>query len=115
MPSLRVILTAAAILVAGSASAFQEQQQVTPSAPAKPAQVDQSSPAVAQPPVTDVSKGTEVRVPGFGRLGVLPKIDFGLELLYGGSGEAQRAPQTGTQPVDPTDGMALRGSIRHKF
>ena len=27
--------------------------------------------------------GTEVRIPGVGTLGVLPKLDFGLELLYG--------------------------------
>ena len=27
--------------------------------------------------------GTEVRIPGFGKVGVLPKLDFGLELLYG--------------------------------
>src|SRR5262245_33886038 len=27
--------------------------------------------------------GTEVRIPGIGKVGVLPKLDFGLELLYG--------------------------------
>src|SRR5262245_11135402 len=27
--------------------------------------------------------GTEVRIPGLGKVGVLPKLDFGLELLYG--------------------------------
>ena len=36
--------------------------------------------------------GTEIRIPGLGKLGVLPKMDFGLELLYG----AAESPAVGS-------------------
>jgi hypothetical protein len=115
MSAIRVISAIAVLLVATSAAAFQEQRQDGP-APDKPsaamASGQPSAPAIT--PVAPSSQGTEVRVPGFGRLGTLPKIDFGLELLYGGA-DHQKQVQPQAQPADPTDGMALRGSIRHKF
>src|SRR5579883_3654981 len=45
-----------------------------------------------QPPQTQLNdplsevgkdKGTELKIPGIGSVGTLPKLDFGLELLYG--------------------------------
>ena len=60
------------------------------------------------------STGTEVRIPGFGKLGVLPKLDFGLELLYGVNEdkrlEADRLPQDSSD-----DGVQIRGSVKHRF
>ena len=111
MKSMRIICAVAAVLAAGSAAAFQEQRQApAPAAPSKAAPSEQA-PAVSAPVVP---QGTEVRVPGFGRLGTLPKIDFGLELLYGGA-DPQRQMAPAAPTGDPTDGMALRGSIKHKF
>lgn len=53
--------------------------------------------------------GTEVRIPGFGAVGVLPKLDFGLELLYGAT-EMKGLPEK----TEPTD-MQIRGTIKHRF
>jgi hypothetical protein len=54
--------------------------------------------------------GTEVRIPGLGTVGVLPKLDFGLELLYGAN--EQKGPiQDKTDPDD----VQLRGTIKHRF
>ena len=59
------------------------------------------------------SEGTEVNIPGLGKLGVLPKMDFGLELLYGASDG--KNPAADDQP-DPSEGdVTIRGSVKHKF
>ncbi|MEM7619785.1 MAG: hypothetical protein AAF228_04885 [Pseudomonadota bacterium] len=51
----------------------------------------------------------EINIPGIGKLGELPKIDFGLELLYGKDepkiDEAQETP----------DDVTIRGSVKHRF
>jgi hypothetical protein len=54
--------------------------------------------------------GTEVRIPGFGKVGVLPKLDFGLELLYGAT-EAQGRPEEKSEPSD----VQIRGTLKHRF
>lgn len=56
--------------------------------------------------------GTEIRIPGLGKLGTLPKMDFGLELLYGASeGKAVQDPA----PEDPSQDLTIRGSVKHRF
>ena len=64
-------------------------------------------------PDADASKstGTEVRIPGVGTLGVLPKLDFGLELLYGANDAAGARLDERTQPSD----VQLRATIKHRF
>ena len=57
------------------------------------------------------AKGTEVRIPGLGKLGVLPKLDFGLDILYGANDDRRQAP--GSQGT--SDELTVRGSIKHKF
>ena len=54
--------------------------------------------------------GTEVRIPGFGTVGVLPRLDFGLELLYGAT-ETKGLPQEKSDPGD----VQIRGTIKHRF
>lgn len=56
------------------------------------------------------TSGTEVRIPGLGTVGVLPKLDFGLELLYGAN-EQRGMPQDKTDPDD----VQIRGTIKHRF
>jgi hypothetical protein len=56
------------------------------------------------------TSGTEVRIPGLGTVGVLPKLDFGLELLYGAN-EQKGLPQDTTNPDD----VQIRGTIKHRF
>ena len=54
--------------------------------------------------------GTEVRIPGFGTVGVLPKLDFGLELLYGAT-DSRNRPDDRSEPND----VQIRGTIKHRF
>ena len=114
-------------LVSTSALAFQEQNGQTAAPSAAPqslapeglapessaTEVSPSAPeaglapgAAAQAP----TKGTEVRIPGLGRLGVLPKMDFGLELLYGAS-----EPKPVEDDQAPADDLTIRGTIKHPF
>ena len=54
--------------------------------------------------------GTEVRIPGLGKLGVLPKMDFGLELLYGANESKQ------PEPIEqPAEDLTIRGTVKHNF
>jgi hypothetical protein len=54
--------------------------------------------------------GTEVRIPGIGTVGVLPKLDFGLELLYGANEQKGPFPDKSSP-----DDVQLRGTIKHRF
>lgn len=56
-------------------------------------------------------KGTEVRIPGLGKLGVLPKLDFGLDVLYGAADDRRQPP--GAQGT--SDEVTIKGSLKHKF
>jgi hypothetical protein len=56
------------------------------------------------------TSGTEVRIPGLGTVGVLPKLDFGLELLYGANEPKGVAPDK-----TESDDVQIRGTIKHRF
>jgi hypothetical protein len=64
-------------------------------------------------PDSSVGKGAgiEVRIPGVGAVGALPKLDFGLELLYGANEPVGGRPDDRSQPSD----MQIRGTIKHRF
>lgn len=91
---------------------FQEQKAGTaaPAAAAAPAQLDQK-PAAAQAAPGAAEAGPEVRIPGIGKLGVLPKMDFGLELLYG----AAEGKPAADAPRDNSEDLTIRGSVKHRF
>lgn len=56
--------------------------------------------------------GTEVTIPGIGSVGKLPKLDFGLELLYG----EKNSPDTQQfDPHSPDNDMQIKGTLSHKF
>ena len=112
--SLLFLIAAGAPLfaLAAPAVAFQEQSAGAGSAVA-------GAPS-AQAPDLDLSlpesgiargPGTEVRIPGVGTLGVLPKLDFGLELLYGANDSAGARPDDRSQPSD----VQIRATIKHRF
>jgi hypothetical protein len=61
-------------------------------------------------PEVSLGQGTEVRIPGFGTVGVLPKLDFGLELLYGAT-DTRGRPDDKSDPND----VQIRGTIKHRF
>lgn len=111
---LTVVLLGAAL----PALAFQEQTVGAPPTQAAPpaAQPDPAlKPSEMQLSPEEAPKapeGTEVRIPGLGKLGVLPKMDFGLELLYG----ANDGKQPANEPEEPTsDDLRIRGTMKHNF
>lgn len=120
---LRHVLAAGAVLVVGAALpalAFQEQQVGAPAAsgaaPAAPPAESAVKPGEMQLTPADGAKpaqGTEVRIPGLGKLGVLPKMDFGLELLYGAN-EGNK-PAVEPEEAPETDDLRIRGTMKHNF
>ena len=99
-----------------AAAAFQETTggKATPQAPVEQAPgakvLDPGSSSAAPAGKTS---GTEVRIPGLGTLGVLPKLDFGLELLYGVNEDKRLEPEKGA--VEADDGVQIRGTLKHRF
>ncbi len=53
--------------------------------------------------------GIVLKIPGIGRLGTLPKLNFGLELLYGVNEETQQ------EKKEYDDGFTVKGSVRKNF
>ena len=107
----------AAFFAGHGAFAFQEQKGSTPP-PSEAAAPAEAAPGDAKAGLTDESApkpeaGTEIRIPGLGKLGVLPKMDFGLELLYGAA-ENQAVGQPTPAP-NPDDDLTVRGSVKHRF
>ena len=104
----------AAVFAGHSAFAFQEEKQG--SAPAPAAEAAEAAPddkaALGTETAAKAETGTEIRIPGLGKLGVLPKMDFGLELLYGA---AENAPTGQPDGVAPEDDLTVRGSVKHRF
>ncbi len=101
-------------------NAFEEQTSGTTAAPAskgtpesdpsKTPQSDLGSPSN----IGDTNGGTVVRIPGLGTLGKLPKMDFGLELLYGAA-ETENLVDDSQEPNATTDDLRIRGTIKHQF
>jgi len=107
----------------GSAQAFQETELGASPAPKAPAA---GSPAgsrlgvsqglslmtPSQKKASEKSDKPGVHIPGLGNIGLLPKMNFGLELLYG-EGEAR---EPAAKPQDaPLDELMIRGSVKHNF
>jgi hypothetical protein len=102
-------LSVGLVVAASTAVAFQEQQQPAAGTGAPAADLQgAASPGKAN--------GTEVNIPGLGNLGVLPKMDFGLELLYGAneSKPVEADPQT-PGSVPPQEDLTIRGTMKHNF
>jgi hypothetical protein len=102
-------LLAAMAAAANTVNALEEQRgavplAATPDAPKAQVQ-DQTAPAKND-------DGTEIRIPGLGKLGTLPKMDFGLELLYGAD---DAKPAQDAQPQDGDQGLMIHGSVKHNF
>ena len=112
---LLLIAVGAALVASAPAYAFQEQT-VGAGDGGKAAGLPASqlpSLDLSLPGSADLGKGTgtEVRIPGVGTLGVLPKLDFGLELLYGANDSAGTRSDDRSQPSD----VQIRATIKHRF
>lgn len=97
-------------LVSSAALAFQENKAPAPDAGAP-------APGVAAPVSPDTTvrpaapAGTEIRIPGLGRIGTLPRLELGLDLLYG-MGDT---PPSGRTEDRSDDGVQIHGRIKHRF
>jgi hypothetical protein len=111
-------LGVAAVVAGAPAEAFQEQQAGAGApSPAATATPEKAAPGkdlnlTTPPAALESAPGTEVRIPGLGKLGVLPKMDFGLELLYGASDAKQ--PDAAVRE-EPADDLTIRGTVKHNF
>jgi hypothetical protein len=91
--------------------AFEEQQgKIDP-----PAKSGQGSPAAVgldgkgldfKPPEVRPETGTKIRIPGLGVVGEIPKIDLGLDLLYGATD-----PKRSDLDRNEGNGVIIRGKI----
>lgn len=115
----RAIIVCLALASVAPALAFEETKQGSPAQ----GQTSEARNSAAKPTLnldgtgTSIetrapASGTEVRIPGLGKLGVLPKFDFGLELLYG-----EQKSSSGTERGQASEGddVQIRGSLRHRF
>jgi hypothetical protein len=113
-------LIAATAAGSTSASAFTETQ--TPPAVVQPAPKGDAAPLQLQKPDDGAglslsspgdakSGGTELSIPGVGKIGTLPKLDFGLELLYGGG----TSPGPEKPANEQNDDVLIKGTIKHRF
>ncbi len=87
-----------------------QAQQNAPSPELQLKKSDDGSGLALSSPGDTKSGETELRIPGIGSVGSLPKLDFGLELLYGGD--------TGPTPEkldDKSDDVLIKGTIKHRF
>ncbi|MGF1651577.1 MAG: hypothetical protein ACFCUN_14125 [Hyphomicrobiaceae bacterium] len=100
-----VLIAGALALIAVPTQAFQERGGADASAPSAELQSGDLSRAPAPP-------GPAIVVPGLGQIGVIPKLDFGLELLYGQGPNG--APQPRVDEV-PSEGLQIRGTVKHRF
>ena len=111
MLRLRLLGAATALVVISTAAyAFQEQQASSP----RQADQQQAAPVATplSPDAPPAAKGTPVRIPGLGTLGVIPKMDFGLELLYGAADQQSKRPDPSKTDQDD---VLVGGRIKHKF
>ena len=106
--------------VCGDAYAFTETT-VPPAQPQKaqpaPAPQLQTPGADKDLKLTDPgdskSGGTELRIPGIGSLGTVPKLDFGLDLLYGAGSDP--TPEQQRPLENENQDVTIKGTIRHRF
>ena len=104
-----LVVIAGQLAVSGpAAEAFQETPGVSLDTSGKINPVTTSGLSGPLPSVR--TQGQEIRVPGLGTIGVLPKLDFGLELLYGTNNQS-----SGPGDDKSEQGAQIRGTLKYRF
>jgi hypothetical protein len=119
LSGIRLAAVLGALMIGATSAAAFEETRGSGAAPAAPS----SQGAPADPTLqlkldgTGISvapsTGTEVRIPGLGKLGILPKLDFGLELLYGVNEKS--LDDRRLLPEQSDGGVGIRGTLKHRF
>lgn len=122
---IRAIALLACLLVMGPAYAFKETPVENVAAPAPAATIGETSKVEILPGSVTLSgkeaeaietgKGVELRIPGIGSLGTLPRLDFGLELLYGATDQQILLQESTPEEPDPAEDITIRGTLKHRF
>lgn len=108
-------LLAAWMMSPGAAAAFEQ----IPAAPAPESGSSASAPPEEAPELANPrgpagSSGElqkkEWSIPGLGSMEFLPKLDFGLELMYG-----EPSREHVDEKTMPEDGVRIRGSFKRRF
>ena len=111
------LATAVAVMIASDVALAFEKQTLGVQPPAKQSVsesgVKPETPFLERtdPATTDSDSGTAITIPGLGTVGVLPKMDFGMELLYG-SDPNQKLE---VAPQQDGDDLQIRGTLKHRF
>lgn len=103
----------AALAFAGTAALALEEQKSAP-VPEAPAAAEAGAAVQNAAPAAKAAGGTEIRIPGLGKLGTLPKMDFGLELLYGATETDKPQEPSKIEGNSPED-LTVRGEIKHRW
>lgn len=103
----------AALAFAGTAALALEEQKGAP-VPEAPVAAETGAAVQGAAPAAKSSSGTEIRIPGLGKLGTLPKMDFGLELLYGATETDKPQEPSKIEGGNPED-LTVRGEIKHRW
>lgn len=104
------------MLASGPASAFQQVPTETEETPAPSVQPAPSADFSAPEP-DEPEADSGFKLPGFDALGFLPKLDFGLDLMYGDSDSetTQSTPSRSGGPGDAPDDLSVMGTVRRRF
>jgi len=102
----------ALVAMSGGALAFEQQggdpgTAQPPAAAAPPAAGDLKGLNLQTPDMPAKKSGTEIRVPGLGVIGTIPKVEFGLDLLYG----ANESKGPDAEKAEPGE-LTVRGKVR---
>jgi hypothetical protein len=106
------VLVAIATAASTGAIALDEQRMAIPNGAPDAAKAD-----VQEQTAPKSEEGAVIRIPGLGKLGTLPKMDFGLELLYGAA-EDSKVNQNSEPPANGPDSsrdLMIHGSMKHRF
>jgi hypothetical protein len=113
-----VLFMLAALVVAERSTAviaMEEQRGAIPGGMAVPDAPKAQEREDAAPAKAD--SGTEIRIPGLGKIGTLPKMDFGLDLLYGAAEDNNKVAPGFSNPQDLEEqrDLTIHGSVKHRF
>lgn len=119
MRTLKILGLGVVVAIASSAASAFQEQKVGGSAPGVSAPADaaaeKSLGVTTEGTAPKSAVGTEVRIPGLGKLGVLPKMDFGLELLYGAADPGKQPEARSSTPNNDQDDLTIRGTLKHRW
>ena len=112
-----IVLAAVAAVRSSDVIAMEEQRGAIPGGVAVPDAATKAQEQEEAAPTKPESTGTEIRIPGLGKIGTLPKMDFGLDLLYGAEEDNTKSTPDLPDPQGKDDqrDLMIHGTVKHNF